>query len=93
MKRFALVLFLVAIISAGPALLLAATASRVRTRSQRGPRRRPCRSKCIMAMFLPLPLRHTWPGGYKVIFHELETRSWSTFSDSTDLERSKSFLI
>jgi hypothetical protein len=43
--------------------------------AQSGPAQAPPLSKVQQKMFYgyvpPPPIRHTWPGGYKVIFHEL----------------------
>lgn len=43
--------------------------------AQSGPAQGPPLSKVQQKMFYgyvpPPPIRHTWPGGYKVIFHEL----------------------
>jgi len=45
------------------------------TPAQSGPTQGPPPSKVQQKMFYgyvpPPPIRHTWPGGYKVIFHEL----------------------
>jgi hypothetical protein len=71
MKRFAFVLSLVAIISAGPALLLAADNFPNPNAPQQGPAPTAVQKQMYYGYVPPAPIRHTWPGGYKVIFHEL----------------------
>ncbi len=71
MKRFLLVLFIVAIIGAVPALLLAADNFPNRNASQRGSVPAAIQKQIYYGYIPPAPIRHTWPGGYRVIFHEM----------------------
>ncbi len=71
MKRFSLILLLVAAISLVPALLWASDnfPNPGANRPPQGPSA--AQQKLYYGYIPPAPIRHTWPGGYKVIFHEL----------------------
>lgn len=73
MKRFSLILLLATVILAVPALSSAADSfpNPGANHPQQGPGSSAVQQKLNYGYIPPAPIRHTWPGGYKVIFQEL----------------------
>lgn len=72
MKSLSIVLLVVASIGIAPALSIAA--DNFPTPGVNQPQQGTAPSVVRQKMYgyiPPAPIRHTWPGGYKVIFHEL----------------------
>lgn len=74
MRRFYIILFIV-VCFAGTSVSTLHADNFPAAPAQSGPSQGPPVSNVQQKMFYgyvpPPPIRHTWPGGYKVIFHEL----------------------